>query len=308
MEALAGWPTQRKGFEMRMRSRVLSRLGWCGIASFGMLIGASTASAEAVTGILVDGLLSDWGVQDSGISSDNNVGTPLNSNWTPTQGAWISEDWVQSGGYVGPLYGGQNFDAEALYTGFDISTSTLYVALVTGFDIQGEDSLPYLPGDIFIDFGQNGSWDLAFDVSSRSDADGESLDSVSARTGVGTGWYDAPPNGGVVGLTSTPYAANGTSSSAGTASFFYNNNGPWTDSWDHNVYEFGYHVTNASWLDEILLNDGDGLGWTVHWTMSCGNDVLDLDAAPVPVPAAAPIALLGMGIVALVSRDRKSVV
>lgn len=61
-------------------------------------------------------------------------------------------------------------------------------------------------------------------------------------------------------------------------------------------------------LLENLTNPNGGIG--LHWTMGCGNDYIDKnDNTPfdnvVPVPAAAPLGMLGMGLIALVRRVRR---
>jgi hypothetical protein len=258
------------------------------------------ASGETVSGIVVDGSLDDWGVSAP-------TGTNGN-NWVPTQGAWASEDSVGSDGYVGPGYGGQDFDIEAVYSGFDTSTNTLYFALVTGFDIGGESlgGTLYLPGDVFFDFGNDGSWDLAFDMSSRTGTSpGSTMNAIATP---GLTYTDTPF--GVPGFASGPFTATGGSTESNAVSFAYDNNGPaaWNQSLDHNVYEFSYVVTNASWLAELYQ---PGNGYLVHWTMACGNDLLQLpvDPAPAPLPGAALLGLVGATIVGakrVVTRRRQN--
>ncbi len=282
-----------------------------GLAAFAIAGICSNVAAEAVTGIAVDGVLGDWGVL-APTTVDGNT-------WAPSQGAWESEDSTNVDGVsgkVGPLFGGQNFDIEALYTGFDIATNMLYVAFVTGFDIEGETAggNGYFVGDVFIDFGfQDTSplvgevgqpWDLAFDLSSRSGtAAGSTVDAIGdAGVAQGDVVYDETPLTPPGGFASGAYIATGGTVDTGGASFAY------TDNWgggDHNVYEFGYQVTNADWLDELILGGVNSGGWTARWTMSCGNDVLEVAANPVPVPAAAPMVLLGMGMVGFARRRRR---
>ena len=80
---------------------------------------ACGASAD----IMVNGNLSDWGV------------TP-GSQWHNSIGAfeWI-EPQVGNDGYVGPGYGGQRFNVEAMYAHAD--SNYLYYAIVTGFPEAG---------------------------------------------------------------------------------------------------------------------------------------------------------------------------
>lgn len=286
--------------------------------------------------IVVDGVLGDWGVATPGTANDfapdPGVGVFSNTDWHSTEGAYAYEDRDSN---PGPGVGGQDFDVEALYTGFDASTNTLYVGLITGFDILGETSYSrnYFAGDLFIDFGleydqtgrtggdtfaeapydnTNGDtrWDLAFVLGRNGSYGGNVADASSTTVDVlGTPTFDyADAPQGNPGFHSGPLNVN-SGTSYGSAQFAYTDN--WGDG-DHNVYEFGYTLTGSqglAWRNQILAG-----GWTAHWTMSCGNDFLDVGTSlpagtnltpVVPVPAAAPMALLGMALIGAVRRGRK---
>ena len=87
-------------------------------------------------------------------------------NWDPVgakgQGVdyvnYYTEDWTgnPSEGRVYPGWGGDAYDVEAMYYGLD--NSYAYFAVVTGFPLAGRDwgSTHYDPGDIAIDFGNDG--------------------------------------------------------------------------------------------------------------------------------------------------------
>ncbi|MBL7647094.1 MAG: VPLPA-CTERM sorting domain-containing protein [Candidatus Hydrogenedentes bacterium] len=314
--------------------------------------GEGTVTTGSIS--ISDGSIADWGVTLPGTNNDY-TGSVWNDG--SVQGGWVFEDSVNESlsNYVGPLYGGQDFDAEALYTGFDVTSNTLYVALVTGFNLGGENGggafgSPFSAGDIFIDFGtaiqQNGrkddpttvgndqnadvpstpgnsvaynnsghtSWDLAFLVDqSATLTNGTTGDiNASAVTGFGID-YSPTPDG--AGQNSGPLFALG-GSGVGTAGFRYTQGIIGTEN--RNLYEFSYTLTNSalhnSWRNSMLESGSGSFGWTVHWTMSCGNDYLDAAAylddttnfTPlVPVPAAAPLGMLGMGLIALVRRVRR---
>lgn len=319
----------RKGFTMRRKEM---RLGLVALA--GMAICSSAGAGLLTSGVTVDGNLSDW----STINPTSTNHTPV-SDWAPYNGAgWVEEDDVQPGalgGVVGPHNGGQDFDVEALYTGFDLGTNTLYVALVTGFDIGGEPTGgAFWPGDIFIDFGNylpdsddtfnplvgTRSWDLAFEMNGGLvNAATAATTTLAARVGPFASIDDSPT--GVSGSNSGPLRATGGTVVPNAVTFAYNDNGAWDDSnsllnFDHNVYEFSYVITDTNWLAAMVDNGGSSpFGWTVNWTMNCGNDFLSAASylptgttfqdPVVPVPAAAPLGLLGMGLLALVRRVRR---
>lgn len=107
-----------------------------------------SAESMAVT-ITVDGNLSDWGLNWS--DSDNS------NDWTPTPNMGISytvEDYTggnNRNGQVNPGYGGQAYDAEALYVTWD--ANNLYIALVTGHSPTTPDSNgDFGPGDFALAF------------------------------------------------------------------------------------------------------------------------------------------------------------
>jgi hypothetical protein len=80
-------------------------------------------------------------------------------------GFYSEEDFVGSGGYVGPGWGGQDFDVEQLGLKFTPG-GTLYFGLRTGFDfINGVDygGTLYTPGDFVFDVNSDGNYDFAVD-------------------------------------------------------------------------------------------------------------------------------------------------
>jgi len=314
--------------EMRTRYLVLGVLA--GVSVCSMSHAASNTSGVgdgllAPNSITVgDNTLGDWGVAVPGVANDIDA-------WNSTRGAYAWEDEQYR---PGPGVGGQNFDAESLYTGFDASTNTLYVGLVTGFDIGGELST-YYAGDLFIDFGNDydqtgrasnldGSaevaydlvnvatrWDLAF-VLGRNGVYGGNVANAGSTSvdAIGTpNFTHANSPQGNPGFPSGPLSVT-SGTNYGNADFSY------TDNWgggDHNIYEFSYQLTGLQgqvWQNQLALG-----GWTAHWTMSCGNDFLDVGAnlppgtpldPVVPVPAAAPLGLLGMGLVGILRKKRQA--
>jgi len=95
--------------------------------------------------LVVDGNLSDWGVH----VADNNQST---FNFTANiglLGTHIDDqcDLAGDNGYLGPHYGGQNFDAEMMAVA--LKNGRFYIAIVTG---QRPDNglARYNPGDLII--------------------------------------------------------------------------------------------------------------------------------------------------------------
>jgi hypothetical protein len=229
-------------------------------------------------GLTVDGNLSDWGVA-APTQQDYN-------DWTPSLDgvAWTSEDWViptPYGEYVGPGYGGQIADAEAMYMYLD--GQTLYFGLACGvgpFIVDGY----VLPGDVFFDFGSNGSWDAA--VSTVGAVAG------GVWTGSGDSWYIGPQ---ILYTDQGPYEVDyDTATSLGDAAGFAYN--AYAYGGEHWVLEIALALTDEQY-DAVVSG-----GVSSHWTQVCGNDVLDLDLNVVPEPST--LILFGIAAVGFLTRRR----
>jgi hypothetical protein len=226
------------------------------LIAFSLFILLPVASAAMV----VDGSLADWGVAPGAYN-----GSQL--QWTPGAGvSYISEDQNPAVDYLSPGWGGQRFDVEALY--FKKEADIAYFAVVAGFPAAGYPG--YNAGDLAIDFGSNGSFE--FGVVAGAIADQGHL--------YGNAGWLAPTF-----VQSGPFElASG--DDLGAVGFGYKDIGN-----GHYVYEFGVPVLKfgSFWTNE-------NPDFTLHWTMSCGNDALDLRVPAVHSPEPGTYALLLMGL------------
>jgi len=247
-------------------------------------------SCVAFGDFVADGDLSEWGV------------TP-GSDWQNDVGAaqWL-ETWVGYGGYVGPGYGGQKFNVEAMYATTDCSY--LYYAIVTGFaDTASHDKdETYHPGDIFFDF------DPAYVPSGSDNPTGTMEYAVETTT------YDHEhKKGGMAG------------ENEGAGSFYSNVTVTLADEkWNHVYYPVGFKrigdkknavatlvgQTDFAYNDDyygsdhyviegiIPLSYFGGLtatSWTMSWTMTCANDIGSLEDEPPMCEVPEPGSLLLVG-------------
>ena len=283
-------------------------------ALFGAGLMLSAAPASALT---VDGDLSDWGITVGDNNTSNfsslNPGIGIVSSYTEDQ-----ED-NSNNHYLGPNYGGQNYDA--VFIGMAMQGSIMYLAIVTG---QRPDNglSTYSPGDIYmttplgivgIEVGggpgggaggaiAEGAEGSTYNVNSSGYT--QSYGTTATAQTAGSVWANATwINDPIAPATPVQMSINGASTQVGTADYVYTRN---SQTSHHSVIELALDITNL--LDE----DGEGL-IGIHWSPSCGNDIVQaffLAAVPttetISEPGTSLVWLIGLGaIAAMRKRSRK---
>ncbi|OAG28056.1 PEP-CTERM sorting domain-containing protein [Thermodesulfatator autotrophicus] len=240
------------------------------------------SSAWALT-INVDGDLSDWGLNTSGFAKNDN-------NWNPgIPGVFVfQEDQVGSSDYVGPGYGGQEYDVEAILATFD--NNYLYIAIATGFPQAGTS---WDAGDISLDIGNDGTWDYAFIISNYQDGSENRGLTLGGLYEVSS-WLDVYYSSHNV---SNPFRME-SGTYVGAGSLVY------TDDPDHSFSR--YFIELAIPLNLIDWSSTIHNLVAIHWTMECGNDYGTV-VAHTPEPST--YMLLGAGLflmAAFVKRQKKA--
>lgn len=231
---------------------------------------------QARAAIVVDGLVGDWGVTPGAYGA---------SDWTPNSGVFYSEeDQNPAVDFLSPGWGGQKFDVEAIY--FKREADIAYFAVVTGFPLEGRlyQGQQYYAGDFTIDFGSDGSYEFGIET-----------------TGANQGkLYGSPTWANPIFLQCGPYALAG-GTILGDTNFAYNNTTYLGTG--HYSFEFGVPISlfGSYWDSYVPV-------FTGKWTMSCGNDCLDVKTTFIPnspEPATAALMFLGLSGLALSSLRRK---
>jgi len=260
-----------------------------------MGLGCSSAWAGSIT---IDGDLKDWIGPPQGKASD----------WTPIRSTTLFQVEDQGGNnntYLDPGYGGQAYDAEAVY--LEIADAHLNVAIVTGLNPNNTE---WKPGDIAIDFGNNGSFEYGIVTSgpeSLNDSHGSGIGSRGDVYGV-TAWN--------VGLWGDSVYKNRHPTSVRNGNLL-NSGQPVNLSYGEAKYDGkkiselsatlgsfgGPHYLIEAAIPIYLFGTDWGQKFTLHWTMACANDWIAIDP-PAQVSEPGSLGLLGLGLVGLLGRKR----
>jgi hypothetical protein len=255
---------------------------------------ASFAGSATAVPITTDGNFTDWFSYGGNLTFNtwNEAAVTLTSVNIRTVN---DEEGPTPGG------GGQAYDNEQIFYYYDdadpnnLTGGTLHIGMVTGYNPDG--LLNGLEaGDLFLDLGNTGTYNLAIAVAPNE----ARYESAWVNTGA-PNWTTTSVNP-PFSPQSDPYRLDETQ--AGAAAFGGNVDVAWAlHGGKHWFMEVTIDIDAA--LEDVLTNQNGGLG--LHWTMECGNDVIEFrdDNPFVPVPEPSTMILLGMGVLGVALRARR---
>jgi hypothetical protein len=290
--------------------KIKSTLAAC--SAFTLAAAASLNSASAIT---VDGDLSDWNV----VVADNNASVFGTVNVSPTNFFEEDQDDTSNSHYLGPNWGGQNYDAE--FMAVARQGGDLFVAISTG---QRPDNgeYNYSPGDLRIMLLNGDIYGVEFGGGSYTPDTGAAITEGAQGT-----TYTVLGNGHTAGGGVTNHAVetagsiwknanwildplapqmpvqidhDGLGVFAGTADYIYS----------RNAGVPGYYTGTQHAIIELSIGLGDlggdvNLIESIQWRPSCGNDELIVNPRfppgqtfpPMPEPLTSVLSLMGLATV-----------
>ncbi|WP_341676620.1 PEP-CTERM sorting domain-containing protein [Niveibacterium sp. SC-1] len=266
------------------------------IRSIFAIVAGSASSLALAAPITVDGQLGDW------------IGAPhaRTADWTPLRSTTVSALEDQSGAlgtYLSPGYGGQAYDAEAMYA--EQNGGVLNIAIVTGLrpnNPQNAAGNSFAPGDILFDFNRDGTPDFGLVLTSTV---GLTVGGLYAGSSWNVGLWSSP---GVLADAShpSPYeVAVRQGGLLGMASFAYAGTP---------VSGLGAYGSDAHYVIEAAIPVAlFGSEWSramaggidISWAAYCANDIIQLTLDPHSVPEPGSLALAGLGLAGLIKLRRR---
>ena len=266
--------------------------------------------------ITVDGAATDWGIAltNSAAGALNAYGVPGAITADGFLGVDVQDidDFAGHSTYIGPNYGGQDYNAELLAVAMNGSTVTLL--LITGQrPDNGERN--YSPGDIRLEtsagrFGievggglygvgdtggaiTEGAPGTTYVLSSSgyTNSHVNHLAPLAGSIWQGGGWILDPIN--PKGPTQLDPGALGLQ--VGLSDYIYTRNALTGTQNTHAIIELSFDVAALGGADLQ----------SVHWRPSCGNDEVNLAVSLTPVPEPSSLALAALGVAGLVLLRRR---
>jgi len=268
-------------------------------------VAAAIGLSSAAGAITTDGDWSDWFTYGGNVNANtwNENLVTLNTVNIRTQ---VDEEGPTPGG------GGQPYDIEQIFYIYEdadpnaLSGGVLHIGLVTGYPPEGRPLEDLFAGDMFVDFGNTGDYSVAI-ATSTSNVNQEVPGGVDSDYFAHNYFNDGTANwttrAPIYFMTSQPWRVERNPAIEN----FFTTSVVWGQTGVRYFLEISVDIDSA--LEDVLTNPDGGVG--LHWTMECGNDVINVrDDQPLvpgpqnPIPEPSTFALMGIGISAMAFRKK----